>query len=582
MPDPCPQREDEIGDFHKVRLWQFLPQMVLTTAAVVGLPFLVVTMLRGEGVVAGQISLLLVALVISFAVSTLGAAIWKTRPGSGDLLFGDLLIWGFLRRWRVDRRLSSAAGLLDLRGGDAAAGDHTPAQKAQLLEKLAAALEARDPYTHGHSRRVARHSTLIAKRMGLPAKEVARIRAAAAIHDVGKVETPRELLNKSGRLSDEEFELIKRHPVDGARMVAALEDEELTRFVRHHHERLDGRGYPDGLRGDEIPLGARIIAVADTFDAITSTRPYRAATSHKRALEVLRTESGTQLDPKAVEAFRSYYSGLRPLALWAVLVSLPQRLFSSLFDGLGTAVASASKATAAAALVAGTAALSAGGFVHPPASAETARRPVTVAAEPTADTGPQAWLRTGFQGQAVPGPRHVQKPAAERGPRRHTAAAFAAHGAPTSGAAGAAGDGPAAAAPSGSSVPAAAGGGTGTSGPAVGGGGQGPTGEAGHGHGGESTTAGDPPSGASGEAPAATGHPGSGSPPEQAAAPEHASGPPSTGLPEQAAAPEHAGPPPSAGPPEQTAAPEHPAPPESRGAAAAAPPPPHSAPAGAG
>jgi len=570
---PCPERDEEIGEFHKVRLWQYLPQMVLTTAAVIGLPFFVVTVLRGEGLVAGQISLLLIALVISFGVSAIGAAIWKTRPGSGDLLFGDLLIWGFLRRWRVDRRLSSAAALLGLRGDEKSAGSHTPAQKAQLLEKLAAALEARDPYTHGHSRRVARYSTLIAKRMGLPAKEVARIRAAAAIHDVGKVEIPREVLSKSGRLNDEEFELIKRHPVEGARMVAALEDEELTRIVRHHHERLDGKGYPDRLRGSEIPLGARIIAVADTFDAITSTRPYRAATSHKQALEVLRTESGTQLEPKAVEAFRSYYSGLRPVALWAILVSLPQRLFSWLFDGFGTAVAGASKATAAAAIVAGSAALSVGGLAHRPASSEAVRHPVTATVDRTAATGPKTWLRTPGQGQSTPETGRTDKSTTKKGPRQHPAPGFTTRGVPSS-------DGGArhpahattgAESPSEASSPAASGG-SGTDGGATGGGSQA--------DGGASPTTAAPSPGSSGETPAA-GHTESSRLPEQAAAPEHASPPPSAGPPEQAAAPEHASPPPSPSPPEGAAAPEK-GPSASVIPSAAAPASPHSTPASAG
>ena len=135
-----------------------------------------------------------------------------------------------------------------------------------------------------------RHAYMIARGMGLPPAEIARIRTAAALHDVGKLDTPREVLNKPGRLSDEEFALIQRHPVDGAAMVAELGDDEVTAIVRHHHERLDGGGYPDGLEGSEIPLGARIIAVADTFDALTSTRPYRPGCRHKKALDILREE----------------------------------------------------------------------------------------------------------------------------------------------------------------------------------------------------------------------------------------------------------------------------------------------------
>src|SRR6185312_2916846 len=230
---------------------------------------------------------------------------------------------GWIRRWRQERELANATRLLHLAGTDAARdGEHDElsiAQREHLLHQLAGALEGQDVYLNGHSRRVARHATMIARGMGLPNEEVARIRAAAAVHDVGKLRTPKAILNKPGRLTDEEFEVIKLHPVDGADMVAALGDPELTRIVRHHHERLDGAGYPDRLRGEEIPLGARIIAVADTFDAITSARPYREAAPHQKAIDILRTEAGTQLDPEAVRSFLAYYSGSRPTVVWAII-----------------------------------------------------------------------------------------------------------------------------------------------------------------------------------------------------------------------------------------------------------------------
>ena len=169
---------------------------------------------------------------------------------------------------------------------------------------------------------------MIARGMGLPSEEVARVRAAAAVHDVGKLRTPKEILNKPGRLTNEEFDAIKRHSVDGAEMVAPLGDPALTVIVRHHHERLDGAGYPDHLAGDQIPLGARIVAVADTFDAVTSTRAYRGAARHREAIAILRHEAGTQLDPAAVRAFLSYYSGNRPALMWAMTVAGTRRVVS--------------------------------------------------------------------------------------------------------------------------------------------------------------------------------------------------------------------------------------------------------------
>jgi putative nucleotidyltransferase with HDIG domain len=221
-----------------------------------------------------------------------------------------------------------------------------------MLTGLSAALEAGDPYTRNHSRRVARYASMIAERLGLPAAEVDRIRTAAAVHDVGKVRTPIAVLHKPGRLTDDEYETIKAHPVDGARLVEALGDEHLTAIVRHHHERLDGRGYPDGLVGEQIPLGARIVAVADTFDAITSARPYRPASPHRKALDILSKEAGTQLDADAVRAFRACYTGRRPFALWMTFLALPQRVSNTLGNGATASAASVTKVVAAASTVA--------------------------------------------------------------------------------------------------------------------------------------------------------------------------------------------------------------------------------------
>ena len=175
------------------------------------------------------------------------------------------------------------------------------------------------------------------------------MRTAAALHDVGKLQTPRDILNKPGRLTDEEFEVIRRHPGDGAAMAAGLGDPMVTAIIRHHHERLDGNGYPDGLAGEAIPLGARIIAVADTFDAMTSNRAYRRAASHKHALDVLRQEAGTQLDGDAVAAFGGYYRGRRTVAWSAFATAAPQRLFAWL-GGLSPGISAGAAGAAALAI----------------------------------------------------------------------------------------------------------------------------------------------------------------------------------------------------------------------------------------
>jgi putative nucleotidyltransferase with HDIG domain len=179
------------------------------------------------------------------------------------------------------------------------------------LERRARLLEASVPGMRGHSRRVAVYAALIAQRVGLGTAAVSRVRRAAALHDIGKAEVPFEMLGTSRPLADEELAAVQEHAIAGARIVSSLGDEELTAIVRHHHERFDGDGYPDGLAGEEIPIGARIVAVADTFDAVTSGRPYGRTLAHPQALELLDAISGSQLDPEIVAAFRVHCSGLR-------------------------------------------------------------------------------------------------------------------------------------------------------------------------------------------------------------------------------------------------------------------------------
>jgi putative nucleotidyltransferase with HDIG domain len=172
----------------------------------------------------------------------------------------------------------------------------------QSLLGLANALEAKDAYTCGHSTRVARFAEQMAREVGLAHNVVETIGQAALLHDLGKIGVPEGILRKPGPLTTEEWEIMRRHPVTGAQIVAPLEFfDEGAVIVRHHHERMDGSGYPDGLIGDTIPLGARIVAVADTYDALTSGRPYRAAMSSADAIRVLRAESGRTLDGQLIE-----------------------------------------------------------------------------------------------------------------------------------------------------------------------------------------------------------------------------------------------------------------------------------------
>jgi hypothetical protein len=291
------------------------PYVAATTSLVLVLPVGVVWLLRAMGVIGSGWIAAAVGVCLSLLAAFAANMAWTRWRAAGDVPFGDLLLWGWVRRIRAERKLTSAAAVLS--ASDAGEGG----AQERVLHQVAAALDAQDPYLDGHSKRVARYAAITAKRMGLPAEEVARVRAAATIHDVGKLRVPDEVIRKPAELTDAEFEEVKAHAVHGADMVAGLRDPELTSIVRHHHERFDGGGYPDGLRGVGIPLGARIVAVADTFDALTSPRPYRPAASHKRALDVLVKEAGSQLDPAVVRAFLDYYRGSRGVALWGLLAA---------------------------------------------------------------------------------------------------------------------------------------------------------------------------------------------------------------------------------------------------------------------
>lgn len=271
----------------------------------------------------GSVSL---AVVGSVATASLGSALWRRRLPSSELVFSDLMLWGWMRRARARRRLAAARDVLIL-DSRCVGPRRLPADRHLAgLKRLSGLIEAQDPYTRGHSLRVTRHAEGIARAMHLPTCEAAKLRTAAALHDIGKLHTPPAILHKPGRLTDEEFGLVKRHPGEGADMLSTLDDPAVAAMVRHHHERLDGSGYPDGLVGDEIPLGARIIAVADTFDAMTSNRSYRGAFPHKKALDVLSNEAGTRLDAAAVSAFHAYYSGRKLAACSALVTTAAARL----------------------------------------------------------------------------------------------------------------------------------------------------------------------------------------------------------------------------------------------------------------
>lgn len=172
------------------------------------------------------------------------------------------------------------------------------------IRSLAYALEAKDVCTSGHSQRVTETAINIAKAMGFDETRLEKINIAGTLHDIGKIGIPEEILNKPGKLEKHEYDIVKTHPEVGERILrSVITDEEILRAIRHHHERYDGKGYPDRLSNDQIPEAARILAVADAYDAMTSDRPYRKAMTHLQACTELEKEKGLQFDPEVVTTF---------------------------------------------------------------------------------------------------------------------------------------------------------------------------------------------------------------------------------------------------------------------------------------
>lgn len=174
----------------------------------------------------------------------------------------------------------------------------------KTIRAISNALDTRDAYTNGHSLRVTLYSMILAKKLNLDEGYLEDIEIAGLLHDIGKIAMPKNILCKNGRLTDEEFVVMKSHPVIGEKIVVNIKKLQIiSSWVKSHHEKWNGTGYPDGLKGEQIPLAGRIIAIADTYDAMTSTRPYRTALAHDVAISEIKRCAGTQFDPKLAELF---------------------------------------------------------------------------------------------------------------------------------------------------------------------------------------------------------------------------------------------------------------------------------------
>lgn len=206
------------------------------------------------------------------------------------------------------RRMELFAGLLAPAIENARLYARQKCQFFGIVTALAEAIDKRDPYTGNHVRRVVAYSLLLGTEMGLNDSQLEELRLAATLHDVGKISVPDVILQKPSALDTAEFEVMKRHTIDGATIVSRLHDlHPLAAVVRSHHEHIDGSGYPDGLAGDEIPIGVRIVAIADAYDAMTTSRPYREAQPPLQAAEEICRTSGTQFCPKVVEVFQHLF-----------------------------------------------------------------------------------------------------------------------------------------------------------------------------------------------------------------------------------------------------------------------------------
>jgi HD-GYP domain-containing protein (c-di-GMP phosphodiesterase class II) len=172
------------------------------------------------------------------------------------------------------------------------------------VRMLAAAIDAKDPYTRGHSERVARYSIGIGKHLNLSDRDMRSLRISALLHDVGKIGIDDRILRKPGALSDDEFEVMKQHPAKGAAIMSGVAQLiDIIPGMKYHHEKWGGGGYPDGLEGEQIPMQARIVAIADTFDAMTTNRPYQKAMELNYVVEKIKSFAGTRFDPRVVDAF---------------------------------------------------------------------------------------------------------------------------------------------------------------------------------------------------------------------------------------------------------------------------------------
>jgi len=262
------------------------------------------------------------AVVMVTAVSDVRSAIWCLTQGALDYVAKPFQVEDV--QARVRQALEKRRLILENRDYQQNLERRVEAQAKRIeelfvvgVQSLAHALEAKDPYTRGHSARVASYATAVARTLGVDAGMLEELRIGAELHDVGKIGVRESVLNKPAKLSEEEYLHIMEHTVIGEKILTPLlkDRPRILQIVRSHHERMDGGGLPDGLKGDDIPMAARIVTVVDAFDAMTTGRAYRPPLPTESVVAELRTESGRQFDPTVVAAFEKTFADVTVLPI---------------------------------------------------------------------------------------------------------------------------------------------------------------------------------------------------------------------------------------------------------------------------
>lgn len=298
---------------------------------------------------------------LTIAAVLIGARLWELHHSSWLFSFGDLMLWNWVRRHRAEKRLVRNTRLLgfDRTGrfqGDVIVTDYK--DRLELLAEIADALDGKSTFTVNHADRVEHLAHDIGEVLGLGEDRLKKLDTAAFLHDIGNIRIAEDVLRKPEELSAAEREDVESHALLGAMMAYEVVTRDVADGILHHHERWDGDGYPNGKSGEQIPLFARIIAVAEAYDAMTSTRPHRQSLSPAAALEVLVGAAGSQFDPRVVEALVMVVP--KPIALFEkapVLAALrPQlRQWGLLFRRVGKVALTSAVTTGTIALILGSA-----------------------------------------------------------------------------------------------------------------------------------------------------------------------------------------------------------------------------------